>query len=96
MALTEAERSVLYESMRRVHGPDITESIMTSYPPSTGDDLATKRGLTEFQTATRADLADPRTDMATLKTDLIRTLGTWLFASQAGVTASVVLGAVLG
>ena len=145
MALSEAERSALYESMREVHGPDVAQSVMTVFPSTPADEPATKRDLDELRVAVRHDVdelrvavrhdvdelrvavrhdvdelrvavrhdvdelrvavghdvdelrAELRTDMATIKADLLRTFGTWLFASQAGVIAAVaVLVAFLG
>lgn len=142
MALTEAQRVAMYQSMRSVHGTDIAETIMSIYPPGDGNEIATTRDLVELQAVTRADMGelrtdlraemaelrtdlrtemaelrtglraemaelrtemadlrtemaelrtDLRTDMATMKSDLLRTLGTWLFASQAGVVSAVAL-----
>ena len=124
MTITEAQRSALYESMKTVHGADITEAIMNAYPTSSDDEAATKRDLDQLQAVTRSemaelrtglqtetaqlrtdmadlrtelrtDVADLRTDMhrgfAAVKSDLTRTLGTWIFASQAGVVAAVAL-----
>ncbi len=144
MALTEAQRSALFQAMCEVHGPDVARSIMTVFPPTGDDEPATRRDLVESQTEVRDDIADTkrdlaelrtevrddianvkrdlaelrtevrgdiadtkrdlaelrtevRADMAVMKADLLRTFGTWLFASQAGVIAAVaVLVAFLG
>jgi hypothetical protein len=54
---------------------------------------ATRRDLAELQTATKHDLAELEARMdvklATLKSELLRTFGTWLFASQAAVIAAM-------
>ncbi len=54
-----------------------------------------KGDIAELRTELKGDIAELRTelksDIATVKGDLLRTFGTWLFASQAGVVASVAL-----
>ncbi len=56
--------------------------------------FAEVRGESKAQIAgLRADIAE---ELASVRSDLLRTFGTWLFASQAGVIAAVaVLSSVL-
>lgn len=106
MPVTEVRRHKLYESLKTTLGEAEAETFMELIPPTDWTDLATKRDLadqqlvfkrdlTEVRTELKGDIAELRTelksDIATVKGDLLRTFGTWLFASQAGVVASVAL-----
>ncbi len=77
MPVTEAERHRLYESLKASLGDAEAETFMNLMPPADWTDLVTKQ-----------DLA---TAIAGLRADLQKTLGTWLFASQAAVIAAVAL-----
>ena len=70
MAITEAQRSALYESMKAVHGAEVTETIMSIYPSGDGDKIATTRDLAELQAVTRAEMAELRTDLRTEMAEL--------------------------
>ena len=70
MTITEAQRSAMYESMKAVHGSEVAETIMSIYPPGDGDRIATTRDLDDLRAATRADMAELRTEMATMKSEL--------------------------
>lgn len=77
MSVTEAQRHQLYESLKTKIGPAEAEIFMNMNPHTNWSELVTK--------------SDLRTALAEQKSDLLRTLGTWLFASQAGVVAAVAL-----
>jgi hypothetical protein len=72
MAITKAQRSALYESMKAMHGTEIAETIMSIYPSGDGDKIETTRDLTELQPVNRTEMAELRTelrtDMAALRT----------------------------
>lgn len=77
MSVTEAQRHQLYESLKTKIGPVEAETFMNMQPAHDWSDLVTKGDLSAA--------------LAELKSDLLRTLGTWLFASQAGVVAAAAL-----
>jgi hypothetical protein len=92
------ERHQLLTWFEEHMGQDLGASMMELLPPADGSQLATKSDLA----IVRGELAELRAEIrADVKDDLLqlqRTLGTWLFASQAavitavGVAAGVVIG----
>jgi len=67
-------------------GQERAATMMELIPPVGADELATKRDLLELERR-----MDQRIDarLEKLRSDLQRTLGTWIFASQAAVIAAV-------
>jgi hypothetical protein len=85
MAVTEQQRHRLRAWFEEHMGPDLGGTMMDLLRPADASALATKADLAELRAEVKADLLQ-----------LQRTLGTWLFASQAAVIAVVgVLVAVL-
>lgn len=60
--------------------------MMELIPPVGSSELATRRDLAELE-----ERLDARTDakLGQLRSELLRTLGTWLFASQAAVITAI-------
>jgi hypothetical protein len=131
MAVTEAERHRLYETLKSSLGPQDAEIFMNLMPPANWSEFAMKSDVAELRADVKTDIADLRTEIAELRTELKldiadlrtelrteiacvkfeitelradvkddigelqRTLGTWLFASQAAVIATIgAVGAV--
>jgi hypothetical protein len=65
-------------------GSERASVMMRMLPPVGWGDVATKRDLDELELRIDAKLER-------LRSELQRTFGTWLFASQAGVIAAVAL-----
>ncbi len=105
MAVTEAERHRRYETLKSSLGDQDAETFMNLMPPANWAEFAMKSDIAElrteiavFRTELKTDVADVRTEIAGLRTEiadrsgqLLRTFGTWLFVSQAGVIAAVTL-----
>ena len=70
MSATEAERHELYELAKQHVNDRYAELILKSLPPEP-ERLATKDDVALAQAATRADMAELRTDMAMLETRLV-------------------------
>ena len=93
MAVTDAERHHLYEVLKSQLGAASADTLMNLIPPAGWADVATKADLAASKAELAAEIAGLRADMAedlaSVRSDLLRTFGTWLFASQAGVIAAV-------
>jgi hypothetical protein len=83
-------------------GSERASVMMRTLPPVGWGDVATKRDVDDVRReveAARSDLRqledrlDARMDakLGALRSDLLRTFGTWLFASQAAVIAAVAM-----
>ena len=96
MAVTEAQRHQLYESIKARLGEPEAETFMSLMPPDWSD-VATKSDVGALKSDVTALRAEFKPDMAALETRLLRTMGTWLFTSQAVlVTAVGTIVAVFG
>jgi len=82
MEVTEQQRHQLFTWFEEQMGPERAATMMNLIPPVGWFELASKRDLDEL-----AGRLDGKLDR--LRSDLMRTLGTWLFASQAAVIASL-------
>lgn len=103
MQVTEAERHHLYESLKIHLGSESADTLMNLIPPIDWSELATKSDFRRIDeridamSETMATAMATKTDLAEMRADLMRTFGTWLFASQAAVIACVtVVVAFLG
>lgn len=93
MSITEAQRHQLYESLRVHLGEAEAETFMNMQSPFDWEQVATKSDIAQLRAELRAEL---RGDINSLESRLLRTFGTWLFASQAAVIAAMaVLLAIL-
>lgn len=92
MAVTEAQRHQLYESIKTHLGEPEAETFMSLMPPDWSD-VATRSDMAGLRAELTSDMAGLRaeikSDMAALETRLLRTMGTWLFTSQAILVAAV-------
>lgn len=91
MSATEAERHQLYESIKSKLGEAEATTFMNMHTPVDLSGLVTRDDLRAGMAELRVEMAELRAEMAAMRSDLLRTLGTWLFASQAGVVAAVAL-----
>jgi hypothetical protein len=95
MSVTEHERRQLFTWFEEHMGAERAESMMRLLPPVGWGDIATRRDVNDL----RRDLIelearlDAKMDakLGALRGELLRTFGTWLFASQAAVIAAVSL-----
>jgi hypothetical protein len=93
MSVSEDERHQLRTWFEEHMGSERASIMMRTLPPVGWGDVATKRDLDEL----RRDLVelearlDAKMDakINALRGELLRTLGTWLFVSQAAVIAAV-------
>lgn len=95
MAVTEAERHRLYETLKSSLGPRDAETFMNLMPPANWTEFAMKSDIAELRTEMAGLRADLKTEMSDMRVDFLRTIGTWLFVSQAGVIAAVTLAIAL-
>ena len=111
MSVSEYERHHLFTWFEEHMGPERAATMMNLVPPVGWADVATRRDLAQLEArfdAIDARLAamDRRLDVeidaklaamaGQLRSDLQRTFGTWLFASQAAVIAAVSVLVALG
>ncbi len=100
MPVTEAERHHLYETLKSSLGAEDGETFMNLMPPANWNDFAMKSDIADLRAELKGDMAELRADLkgdiadlrVEVKRDLVelqRTLGTWLFASQAAVIAAI-------
>ena len=87
MEVTEQQRHRLFVWFEEQMGQERAATMMELIPPTGSSELATRRDLEEL--AARFDGMASKTDLAELRSDLLRTLGTWLFVSQAAVIAAI-------
>ncbi len=91
MAVTEAQRHRLYESLRSSLGDRDADTFMNLMPPATWTEFAMKSDIADLRADIKTDIAELRAENADRHGQLLRTFGTWLFVSQAGVIAAVTL-----
>src|SRR5262245_24733825 len=106
MSVTEFERHQLFSWFEEHMGQERATTIMNLLPPTGWGDVATRRDLRvlenridalEDRLNARIDTLEARLDaklesrLGELLSDKLRTVGTWLFASQAAVIAVLTL-----
>jgi hypothetical protein len=101
MSVSEHERHQLFTWFEEQMGAERAATMMSLLPPTGWGDVATRRDLDlirrglellEARIDARFDQVDAKFDRVDAKFDqLMRTFGTWLFASQAAVIAAVSL-----
>jgi hypothetical protein len=109
MSVSEHDRHQLFTWFEEHMGSERAATMMSLLPPVGWGDVATKGDLDQQIAATRHDIDVLRQDVRRLEArvdaveaslrqemrELLRTFGTWLFASQAAVIAVVSLLFVL-
>lgn len=83
MAVDEAARHQLYNSLESTLGPEPTSTLMSLLPPVGWADVATKQDLATLENAIRADFhreigslrADVNNEVGSLRTELHREIG---------------------
>jgi hypothetical protein len=88
MSVSEYERHQLFTWFEEHMGPERATTMMNLVPPVGWGDVATRRDLEQLEARLDARF-DAKLDR--LRSDLLRTFGTWLLASQATVIAAVSL-----
>jgi hypothetical protein len=106
MPVTEHERHQLFSWLEEHLGSERAATLMSLLPPVGWGDVATRRDIEALEARidvlgarldARIDTLDARLDaqlesrLGEFRADLLRTFGTWLFASQAAVIAAVTL-----
>jgi hypothetical protein len=93
MPVTEFERHQLFTWFEQNMGQERASTMMNLVPPVGWAEVATRHDLDELEArlATRIDALESRFDakLNVLRSELLRTFGTWLFASQAAVIAAI-------
>ncbi|MEZ5243138.1 MAG: hypothetical protein R2696_15540 [Microthrixaceae bacterium] len=82
MALTEKSRATLFQGLSRIIDEEAVEEMLTNFPTHDIDDIATKDFV-------RAEIAGVRTEMASMKAEIIR----WNIATML-VFAGLVIAAI--
>jgi len=82
MAVTEQQRHQLLTWFEERMDEERAATMMELLPPAGSDQLATKHDLAVLKAELRVEI---KTDLGALQ----RTLGTWIFASQAAVIAAI-------
>ncbi len=82
MALTEKSRATLFQGLSRIIDEEAVEEMLTNFPTHDIDDIATKDFV-------RAEIAGVRTEMASMKAEIIR----WNIATTL-VFAGLVIAAI--
>jgi hypothetical protein len=86
MPVTEYERHQLFTWFEQNMGQDRASTMMNLVPPVGWAEVATRHDLDELE-ARLASRFDAKLDA--MRHELLRTFGTWLFASQAAVIAAI-------
>ena len=104
MPVTEFERHQLFTWFEENMGQERASTMMNLVPPVGWADVATRHDLDELDArlTTRIDTLEDKLDarfdalesrfdakLNVLRSELLRTFGTWLFASQAAVIAAI-------
>jgi hypothetical protein len=104
MPVTEFERHQLFTWFEEHMGKERAATMMNLVPPVGWAEVATRHDLDELEArlTTRIDALESKFDsrfealenrfdakLNSLRSELLRTLGTWLFASQAAVIAAI-------
>jgi hypothetical protein len=100
MGVTQQQRHALLTWFEEQMGPDRAATMMELMPPAGAAELATKRDLDDLERRLDArfraidagfDTQDARFDakLEAMRSATLRTVGTWLFASQAAVILAI-------
>ena len=93
MGVTEQQRHTLLTWFEEQMGPERAATMMELMPPAGAAELATKRDLDDLERRldARFDELDARFDakLEVMRSTTLRTVGTWLFASQAAVITAI-------
>lgn len=93
MEVTEQQRHQLFVWFEEQMGQERAATMMELMPPVGSSDLTTRRDLAQLEQRLDARFAEASAktaaDLADLRSSLLRTLGTWLFASQAAVITAI-------
>jgi hypothetical protein len=93
MGVTEQQRHELLAWFEEQMGHERAATMMELMPPAGAADLATKRDLDDLERRldARFDAQDARFDakLEAMRSTTLRTVGTWLFASQAAVITAI-------
>jgi hypothetical protein len=100
MGVTEQQRHELLAWFEEQMGHERAATMMELMPPAGAAELATKRDLDDLERRldarfdaqdARFDAQDARFDakLEAMRSTTLRTVGTWLFASQAAVIAAI-------
>jgi hypothetical protein len=85
MSVTEAQRHELFEAAKAVFGEANAETFMNLQPSVDYTQLVTKTDLADI----KSEFAGVRREMADLKGDLLKTLGTWYLTGQGLMFAGI-------
>jgi len=100
MEVTEQQRHALLTWFEEQMGPERAATMMELMPPAGAAELATKRDLEELEARLSGhfDAQDARFDanLEAMRSATLRTVGTWLFASQAAVITAIGVFTALG
>lgn len=107
MGVTEQQRHALLTWFEEQMGPERAATMMELMPPAGAAELATKRDLDDLERRLEARFAavDARLDaqearfdtkLESMQSKILRTVGTWLFASQAAVITAIGVFTSLG
>jgi hypothetical protein len=91
MSVSEHERHRLFTWFEEHMGSDQAATMMSLLPPTGWGDVATRRDLDLLEARINAKFDQVEARFEAKLGSLMRTFGTWLFASQAAVIAAVAL-----
>jgi hypothetical protein len=91
MSISEHERHQLFTWFEEHMGSERAATMMNLLPPVGWGDLATRRDLELLEARIDAKFDQVEARFEAKLGQLMRTFGTWLFASQAAVIAAVSL-----
>ena len=91
MSVSEHERHQLFTWFEEHMGSERAATMMSLLPPVGWGDVATRRDLELLEARVDARLRQFEARIEVKLGQLMRTFGTWLFASQAAVIAAVSL-----
>ena len=97
MEVTERDRQQLFASFEEHMDPERAATMMELIPPVGASQLATEQDLSR-ELRDLEQRIDARLDakLEAMRGSMLRTFGTWLFASQAAVIAAIGVFAGLG
>jgi hypothetical protein len=93
MGVTEQQRHTLLTWFEEQMGPERAATMMELMPPAGAAELATKRDLDDLERRLGDRL---EAQLEVMRSSTLRTVGTWLFASQGAVITAIGMFAVLG
>lgn len=97
--ISERARKIMYESMERIHGKEVADTVMGHLPPVGWADVATKQDLDALRAATKQDLASLEARIEVLLHREMISQTKWFMGATIGAVIAVsglpqVLGAV--